>query len=141
MIITDGDFDEQGLEERLRSFAADGVQVHVLGVGTPDGDAVPGKDGLWVRGRTGQPVISALNEPQLQSLAKAGGGIYLQADYHESDTGEILAQVKAQPLPESSRDERTRVWNERFYWFTGLALLLLLPLFRRSLPGYKAAKS
>jgi len=141
LLITDGDYDEQGLEERLRSFAAEGVHVHILGVGTADGDVVPGQNGLWIRGRTGQPVVSALNEPQLQALAKAGGGIYLQADYHESDTEKILAQVKAQALPEARRDERTRVWNERFYWLAGLALLLLLPLFRRSLPGYKPAKS
>ncbi|MGB5607127.1 MAG: VWA domain-containing protein [Gammaproteobacteria bacterium] len=141
LIITDGDFDEPGLEQRLRDSAAEGVSVHILGVGTAAGDAVPGKDGLWIKGRTGQPVVSALNELQLQALAKAGGGIYLQADYQESDTKKILERVKAQALPNARREERTRVWNERFYWFAGLALLLLLPLFRRTLPGYKPAKS
>jgi Ca-activated chloride channel family protein len=87
--------------------------------------------------RTGQPVISALNEPLLQSLAKAGNGLYQRADYRERDTGRILSEVKAQALPGADRDEKTRVWNERFYWLAGLALLLLLPLFRRTLPGYR----
>jgi len=138
LIITDGDFDEPGLEQRLRGFADVGVKVHVLGVGTPEGDAVPGAGGLWIPGGSGQPVISFLNEDLLKSLAAAGGGTYQRADYRESDTGKILAELRAQALPQTDRDERTRVWNERYYWLAGLALLLLLPLFRRTLPGYRA---
>ena len=138
LVITDGDFDEQGLDAQLREFAEAGVRVHILGVGTPEGDAVPSQDGKsWIRNRSGQPVVSFLNEPQLQSLAKAGGGIYQRADYRQSDTRRILDEVKAQALPSSERNERTRVWNERFYWFAGLGLLLLLPLFRRTLSGYR----
>jgi len=138
LIITDGDFDEQGLEQRLQEMAAAGIRVHILGVGTPEGDAVPGKgrNNHWIMNRTGQPVISALNEPLLRSLAKAGNGLYQRADYRERDTGKILAEVKAQALPGADRNERTRVWNERFYWLAGLALVLLLPLFRRALSGY-----
>ena len=137
LLITDGDFDEPGLEQRLDELAATGIRVHVLGVGTPEGDSVPGQgpENPWIMNRTGQPVISSLNEPLLQSLAKAGNGLYQRADYREKDTGKILAEVKAQALPATDRDERTRVWNERFYWFAGLALLMLLPLFRRTLSG------
>ncbi len=134
LIISDGDFEEPGLEQRLEELAAAGIRVHVLGVGTPEGDAVPGqgRDNPWIMNRTGQPVISSLNEPLLKSLAKAGNGIYQRADYREKDTGRILAEVKAQALPDTDRDERTRVWNERYFWLTGLALLLLLPMFRRN---------
>ena len=143
LIITDGDFEEEGLEQRLKELAATGIRVHILGVGTPEGDAVPGdgRASQWIMNRTGQPVISSLNEAQLQSLAKAGNGIYLRADYRERDTAKILDEVKAQALPSAGQDERTRVWNERFYWFAGLALVLLLPLFRRAVPGYRPRKA
>ena len=137
LIITDGDFDEAGLEERLRSFANAGVRVHVLGVGTPEGGNVPGMNNSPLMGRNGQPVVSALNESELKALAAAGGGIYETADYRDSDTRDILAEVKAAALPKSDKDERTRVWNERFYLLAGLAMLLLLPQFRRTLPGYR----
>jgi len=139
LIISDGDLEEQGLEQHLKDMAGAGIRVHVLGVGTPEGDAVPGpgRDSPWIMNRTGQPVTSALNEPLLQSLAKAGNGLYQRADYRERDIGTILAEVKAQALPGAARDERTRVWNEHFYWFAGLALVMLIPLFRRSLSGYR----
>ncbi|MGB5179933.1 MAG: VWA domain-containing protein [Gammaproteobacteria bacterium] len=137
LIITDGDFEEPGLEQKFKELAAAGIRVHVLGVGTPEGDAVPGegREGPWIMNRTGQPVISSLNESLLKSLAKAGNGLYQRADYRERDTGKILAEVKAQALPGSDQSERTRVWNERFYVLAGLALLLMLPLFRRTLSG------
>jgi Ca-activated chloride channel family protein len=137
LIITDGDFDEPGLEQRLQAFAQGGVRVHILGIGTPEGDAVPAREGIWMKDRRGQPVVSALNESLLESLAKAGDGIYLRADYRQGDTDRLLDEVKAQALPGSELNERTRVWNERFQWLAGLALLLLLPLFRRTLPGYQ----
>jgi Ca-activated chloride channel family protein len=138
LIISDGDFEEQGLEQRLQELAAAGIRVHILGIGTPEGDAVPGqgRNKPWIMDRTGQPVISALNEPLLQALAKAGNGLYQRADYRDRDTGRILAEVKAQALPGADQDERTRIWNERFYWLAGLALVLLLPLFRRALSGF-----
>jgi len=143
LIITDGDFDEPGLEQRLKELAAAGIRVHILGVGTLEGDAVPaeGRDGPWIMNRTGQPVISSLNEALLQSLAKAGNGLYQRADYRGKDTAKILDVVKAQALPGVHRNERTRVWDERYYWLAGLALLLLLPLFRRTMPGHRPRKA
>ena len=140
LIVSDGDFDEPGLEERLRAFAANNIRVHVLGMGTPEGDAVPGKRGLWIKSRTGQPVVSSLNEPLLKSLAKAGNGIYQRADYREQDTRRLLDEVKAQALPTSNQEDHTQVWNEQFYLLAGLAMLMLLPFYRRTLSGYRPGK-
>lgn len=141
LIITDGDFDEPDLTQQLQAFAQRGVSVHILGIGTPEGDTVPaGRDGAVIRDRRGQPVVSALNEPLLKSLAQAGNGIYQRADFRQSDTDRILDQVKAQALPDHELNERTRIWNERFHWLAGVALLLLLPLFRRTLPGFQVRR-
>jgi len=139
LLVSDGDFEEQGLDQRLRELAATGIRVHILGVGTPGGDAVPGhgRASPWIIDRNGHPVTSALNESLLQSLAEAGNGLYQHADYREHDTDRILAEVKAQALPTAGRDERTRVWDEHFYWLVGLVMVLLIPLFRRSLSGYR----
>lgn len=138
LIVTDGDFEEPGLEQQLQSLADAGIRVHILGVGTPEGDAVPGDGRMnpWIKNSAGELVVSALNEPLLQSLAKAGNGIYQRADYREQDTERILAEVKAQALPSAGPDEHTRIWGEHFYLPVALVLLLLVPLLRRSLSGY-----
>jgi Ca-activated chloride channel family protein len=141
LIITDGDFDEPEVTQKLQAFFAAGIRTHLLGIGTPEGSNVPGKNERWILGRDGQPVVSALNEPLLESMATAGGGIYQRADYRQRDTERILDEVKAQALLDDEADKVTRVWNERFYWLLGLASLLLLPLFRRTMPAHQVRKS
>ena len=141
LIITDGDFDEPGLVQQLQTYPERGIRVHVLGVGTPEGDSVPGPNKLWIQDRTGKPVISALNEALLETLAATGGGIYQRADFRQQDTDRILEEVKAQALPNSESGAQTRVWNEHYHWLAGLALLLLLPLFRRTLAGPQVTRS
>ena len=85
-------------------------------------------------------MVSSLNEPLLKSLAKAGNGIYQRADYREQDTRRLLDEVKAQALPTSNQEDHTRVWKEQFYLLAGLALLMLLPFYRRTLSGYRPGK-
>ena len=130
LLISDGDFDEPDLVERVRKLAEKGVRSHALGIGTPGGGRVPAPRGGWVQDSTGAPVVSALNEPLLKSLTEAGGGLYRLADYRDGDTKAILKAAEVMRLPPEAGDERTRLWNER-YWIPVLAVVgLLLPQLR-----------
>jgi Ca-activated chloride channel family protein len=130
LLITDGDFDEPELVERVRKLAESGVRFHVLGIGTPQGGRVPAPKGGWVLDPTGAPVVTALNESLLKSLAETGGGLYRLADYRDGDTRAILKAAEVMRLPPEAGDERTRLWNER-YWIPVLVVVgLLLPQFR-----------
>jgi Ca-activated chloride channel family protein len=71
-----------------------------------------------------------LDENQLQTLAKAGNGIYRLADYRDADTRDILEATAKSRIPADRSDDRTRVWRERFYIPVALLMLLLLPRFR-----------
>jgi Ca-activated chloride channel family protein len=130
LLIGDGDFDEPGLEERIAKLAQTGVRVHALGIGTEQGGRVPAPKGGWVQDKSGAPVISALNEPLLKRLAEAGGGIYRQADFRDSDTAAIVKAASVMRLPPQAGEERTRLWNERFWIPVLLVAILLLPQFR-----------
>jgi Ca-activated chloride channel family protein len=125
LLISDGDLDEPGLPEHVARLAAAGIRFHALGVGTPEGTAVPAPGGGVVRDFSGEPVGSALNEGLLESLAEIGGGIYQLANYRDSDTDAILRAATVSRLPPQARDERTQVWNERF-WIPVLAIMLLV---------------
>jgi Ca-activated chloride channel homolog len=130
LLISDGDFDEPGLTERVRELARSGITLHVLGVGTREGGEVPGPgDGALV-GPDGKPVRSRLGEAALQDLADAGGGLYRRADYRDEDIADILRAAAVSKLPPQATDERTRVWHERYYLPLLLLAALLLPRFR-----------
>jgi Ca-activated chloride channel family protein len=131
LLISDGDFDEPDLVSRVEKLAAQGIRLQVLGVGTEEGARVPAQRGGWIHDRSGQPIRSVLNEKLLQELARAGRGGYQLADYREDDTREILEEAAVTALPPEAGDERTRIWNERFYLPVLAVAALLVPSFRR----------
>jgi Ca-activated chloride channel family protein len=130
LLISDGDFDEPDLIPHIEKLAADGIRLHVLGVGTEEGARVPAPKGGWVLDRSGEPVRTSLNAKLLEDLARAGGGTYQLADYRARDTRNILEASAVRQLPPEAGDERTRVWNDRFYLPLLALAALLVPSFR-----------
>ena len=142
LLISDGDFDEPDLVERVRGLAERGVRLHVLGIGSEAGGDVPGPRGRPLIDPTGQPVRSRLDQEQLRALAEAGDGLYRLADYRDDDTQDILDASAISRSPAKAGDERTRIWNERFYLPLLLLVALLLPRFKgRPRPPALAAGS
>jgi Ca-activated chloride channel homolog len=133
LLISDGDFDEPDLLERVKSLADEGIKLDVLAVGTSAGGPIPvhGDQGELLRDRSGRIIDSRLNEPLLKQMAKTGNGIYLKADFRDDDSLEILKHAAQGATPATETNEKTRVWNERFYWMLLPLLIILLPVFRR----------
>ena len=132
LLISDGDFAEPGLEEQVRQMREAGIRLHVLGVGTPDGARVPASGGGWVRDSRGREVVSRLDETGLSALARAGGGVYVQADYRDDDTRRLLEEFDAGASPQALEKGSHRIWNERYYLPVIVMMLLLLGWFRRN---------
>lgn len=130
LLISDGDFDEPGLESRAQELARSGARLIVLGVGTEDGGQVPAAEGGWLLDRARNPIHSSLHEDLLRRLAEAGNGIYLQAGFRDDDSARILKLAVERSKAQEVGDEQTRVWNERFYLLVLPLLLLLLPRYR-----------
>ena len=130
VLVTDG----EDLEGEALSAATEaknrGLTIHTVGVGTPSGELIPltsgGKDGVFVKDETGQPVKSRLDETMLQEIAGATGGRYeplgQRAEGLEAIYREKLSLVPKQELAERLQ----RVPIERFQWPLMLALILLL---------------
>ncbi len=134
LLISDGDFDEPDLAAQVAKLAEQGIRLHVLGIGTEDGARVPApppaQAGSWISDRGGKPVVSRLNADLLEGLAKAGQGTYRLADYRDADTREILKAAAVSKVPAKAGDERTRIWNERYWLPVVLIMALLLPQLR-----------
>ena len=124
LLITDGDFNEAGLDEKIRRLREQGIHLHVLGVGTEGGGPVP-----YVTGPDGRAVISRLNLQELRRLVELGGGRFEVADYHDRDVQAILEEVLKDADSIRVEGQPTRVWNERFYLPLIPVVLLVLWLF------------
>ena len=134
LLISDGDFDETGLREQARRLGEKGIRLYALGVGSPEGGPVPGKDGIDVVDRAGRPQTTRLNEDTLAALAAAGGGLYRRATYRDDDVQEILVSLRDVASLQEAQGRDFRIWHERFYLPLAVALLLLIPWFRATRP-------
>lgn len=131
LLISDGDFSEEGLEAEITALANEGTTLHILGIGTPGGGPVPGQTGRFLHDSSGRAVESRLDEAAMQALAELGGGSYQTASFRTDDTLHILQLAAAESTAHSASENQAKVWNERFFWLLIPLLLLLLPQFRR----------
>jgi Ca-activated chloride channel family protein len=125
IIISDGEGhtgDPLALLPRLKE---EKIRVFAIGVGTLSGELIQTSDG-FVKDKSGNVVKSSLNESILERLAFETGGFYVRSA--PGDFG--LERVYQQGIAELQREEResrmAKIWKERFPWFVGAALVLLV---------------
>ncbi len=79
VLITDGEDHEGNVKEAAKRAADRGVKVYTVGIGTTEGELIPGEGRSWVKDRAGQVVKSRLDEETLKQVAVDTGGVYLHA--------------------------------------------------------------
>jgi Ca-activated chloride channel homolog len=129
LVIGNGNFQENDFA--ALAHAAGNAVIYTMGVGTASGAPVPGGDGDWLKDDDGKPQISRLQAARLRSLAAAGHGLYVEANYTNDDTRAILGRIAAARTRALTTQKTVRLWEERFYIPVLVLALLLLPLFRR----------
>jgi len=77
IVISDGEDHDEGAIDKVKKAAEQGVIVHTVGVGSPQGSTIYDPETKAVKlDDNGNPVISKLNESELKALASAGRGTY-----------------------------------------------------------------
>ncbi|WP_230113160.1 tetratricopeptide repeat protein [Stenotrophomonas lactitubi] len=99
-----------------------GLQVSVLGLGTPSGAAY--RDGQ------GQIAQAALDETSLRAVATAGGGRYQRIASDDRDL-QALDVLDASEGGALERPGQARQWQDEGYWLLPPVMLLALLAFRR----------
>lgn len=130
IIITDGENTEGDVYEAAEGAASKGVLLYTVGLGSPDGAPIPryGSSGRQIdfkRDRTGNVVLSKLDEVALEKIASIGKGKYFRGTAGQSELDEIYAAVNALEKREFGT-KRFTDFEDRFQWFLGAALVVLL---------------
>jgi len=127
LLITDGEDHEGDPLDLIPALKEKNIRVYTIGIGTLEGEMVPGADGqgAYFKDRQSQIVKTALKEDVLQKLALATGGTYVRSA--PGDTG--LARVFNESITNLKRSEQesrtAKIFEERFVWAIAAALLLL----------------
>jgi Ca-activated chloride channel family protein len=131
VLFTDGE-DHDAEDETIaaaKAAAQAGIRIFTIGVGTPAGELLQVRDEqgnpVFVKDENGNVVKSHLNQTLLQRIATEAGGFYLPLQ--GANPMETLYARGLAPLPKTEESTRlTRVYNERYHWPLGFALLCLV---------------
>lgn len=80
IVITDGEDHEGGAEEMAEKAHDAGNNVYILGIGDPKGAPIPIGNGQYMKDKSGNTVMTALNEDMCKKVAAAGKGVYIHVD-------------------------------------------------------------
>lgn len=126
IIITDGENHEPGTLEAVKAAREKGIQVNVIGVGTPEGAPIPIEGtNEFRKDKEGNVVVTRMNEAMCQEIAKEGNGIYTRADNSNSAQRVISAEIDKLAKSEIETTIYTD-YNEQFQAVAWIILLLLL---------------
>ena len=129
LLVSDGEDFGSGFREQADALRQKGIAVYSAGAGTPAGTGLFDVDIRNGQRRPkldaqGRPVVTKLNESNLDALARAGGGRYLRLDgtQHLVSLRDDLSRLQQTPL--GSQNETLPV--ERFQIFVALAIVVLV---------------
>lgn len=141
ILITDGENHEDDAIGEAREAREEGVVVHAIGMGSPEGAPIPlragGAAAGFRRDGDGSIVLSRLNEGMLEDVAAAGGGTYVRATNRQNEFDEIFSRIAAMEKKEFGARVFTD-YEDRFQYFLAAAFFFLLVEFL--LPERKSAR-
>lgn len=146
VIITDGEnLEGNALAAAERAYHK-GMTIFTVGVGTREGELVPlppqGSDentSGYIKDVQGQYVISRLDEDSLRRISRATDGLYAPLGSRGQGLESIYKRKLSLIPKEELAERRQKVAVERFPWFLGLALFLLV--FEYLITGRKSPSS
>ena len=126
ILITDGENHEDDAIAAAKQAQELGIQVFVVGIGKPEGSPIP-KQGSndYFKDRSGQVVVSRLNEEMCQQIAAAGKGIYVRCD--NTNTAMRALQQELDRMATAELESTVYAdYNEQYQSFVLIALLLIV---------------
>ncbi len=126
ILITDGEDHEGTVLKAIQRAKQEGVKIFVIGIGQEEGVPVPDPSGGFKRNRSGEIVLSKINEPLLEKIAVESGGIYVRSVHGDMDLRTIyLEQIQQSMEKKELKSSRRKHWTERFQWLIFAGLLCL----------------
>ena len=126
ILLTDGEDNEPGALQAAQKAKEAGVRIFTIGIGTQDGSPLPADfdEQSYKKDRSGEVVISRLNESLLKDIARETGGVYYRAS-----RGELEADNLARELGMMKQKDMQAGWTveyrENYQPFLLVALLFL----------------
>lgn len=128
IVITDGENHEDDAVLSAQNATEEGIIVHAIGMGLPQGSPIPvvsyGQQD-YLKDRSGNIVITKLNEPMLEQIVTAGNGIYVRANNAQIGLDNLFDEINK--MQKSEMEMRIySEYDDQFQYLFAIGLFLLL---------------
>ena len=133
IIISDGeDHENDAAMSAAKEAAKKGIKIYTIGMGLPDGAPIPeynqyGRMVGYKKDKSGNTIVTRLDENMLRRIADAGGGMYVRANNSNVGLEKIYEDISKMDKTEIETQVFTD-YEDQFQWFVGTAIILLLVL-------------
>lgn len=124
IIITDGEDNEGGVDEKIADAAKEGIKIFTIGVGSESGSPIP-MDNDFKRDESGNIVLSKLNVEMLKDIAAKGNGKFFLLGSGNDEVDAVLNELKGISTKQFEEMIFTD-FDDYFQWCLGIAVILLL---------------
>lgn len=127
VVITDGEDHEGNAIDIAASAAKEGVQINIIGIGSPGGAPIPSLEPgtKFMTDNEGNVVVSRLNEQMGMEIAQSGHGMYVRADNSNSAIQALVSQLDELETTTTSSLSYSE-YDENLLFLHGFCLRLFL---------------
>ena len=128
IIISDGEGHEDNAEAMAKEAAGQGVIIHTVGIGSPQGTTLYDPETKSVKmDENGQAVVSKLNEEELKTIARAGNGSYTLLRNTDDAADKLIENIESMEQRSLKGVEvEYQNYNSFFQYFLLAGLLALV---------------
>jgi len=129
IVITDGENHEDDAMAAAKDAVDEGIVVHTVGMGSPEGSPIPiydnGVQTGYRKDNEGNIVVTKLDESALQQIANAGGGKFVRAVNGQNELDGIYNAISGMEKKEFGARVVSE-YEDRYQYFLAVAVLFLL---------------
>ena len=126
VVLSDGEDHDQSAFDIAKKMRENGIVIHTIGVGSVAGGEIIDPETKQVKvDETGNPIVSKLNEKELQQLAETGNGSYQMLTDEDAAANTIMRNINGMEK-KSIEDLSQQSYQSLYQWFLLAALLLLI---------------
>jgi Ca-activated chloride channel homolog len=126
ILITDGEDHPGQVQKKAEEAKKKGIRIFTVGIGSQEGAPIPLANGSggFKKDRSGELILSRLDDASLQKIALETGGNYVRSVSGDMDLKKIYEEIRSKMEAGELQSSKRKRWEERFQWFLLASLFL-----------------
>ncbi len=127
ILITDGEDHQGSPVEAAKLAGKQQIKIYAIGIGKEGGAPIPDRqNGGFKKDRSGELILTKLDEESLQKIALNTGGSYVRSVSGDLDLEKIYDDIRKNVEDKELKSGRRKRYEERYQWPLIIAILLLI---------------